>query len=633
MLNIVFVCLLGAQDAADLDRWIRDLSAKSKPARDKAEGELRGAAPRCWKELEERAAAQPDVKIRDLVAAIAAQGKRRDPERIAAAVAEIVAERKWKSQFPLPGFFEKFLRAELTARELELTPESISRALLKACALLLPADAPDALLGSLANSLGSTAVEVTRADAREALKELLKLPRPIVQASAIDSLVSLGASDESGLFREHARQGALLVRLRAVSALAALNPDGAAETLEGLMADDEAQIRKAALIALGSLSPPAAAKAVPAALKDPAADVRETALDIARTDRPADLLPAVAALVGDPEPALRAAALRYLGKTPGHLHADKVSARLKDEDPRVRRAAVLAAAVSGLRDLAKPIEALLRDRDRSVVDAAIQALWVLGAKESADAIARTARNNTYRAGAYVALARLGAERHLATLVTAAKAQDEEVAVRGILAVGEMRVKSAAPELVGLIDAKRPQASVAAVYSLARLRHADVPAETLDAASKISQREMQAALDAYLILAQGARDSARVLQLFRGRDERRGWSAQLQLHELRYGDEHVRAVRRFFDPEARSVRALLEEIRRQLGLKVEFSLPAEALAQPLAATYPMTLEDALNAVAAALGGRLCLSLEGDSLRLQPVDRASAMWSDWLTRRGQ
>jgi HEAT repeat protein len=632
---LLFALAAAAQDEDRLDAWVRDLSARNAGVRERAQAELRAAAPGCWKPLEERAAAQSDPKLRELLASIAAQGRRRDPDRVLAAVDEIVREAPWSGRFPLPGFFETLMRRELADRDLEPTPETLSRALLKVRSLLDPTQAGDALLGSLANSLGSTATAATRAEVRGALRELLAARRPIVQCAAVDALVSIRAAEEGELLKAHARDGPLVVRLRAVHALAVLEIEGSAAALEALISDPEPQVRGAALAALAAVSRNAALRAVPQLLRDPAFELRAAGLELASVERPEGLTDSVAALVDDPEPSVRAAAVRYLGRIPGNPHASTIAARLGDDDPRVRRAAVTAAALLGLRDRAGEIERLLRDRDRGVVSAALQALWALDARASAPAVARLLGNSAHRAAASVALARLGSAAHLPALLAAAKSNDEEVAARAIFAIGEMRgaAASAGPELAALLDPRRPAAGSAAILALARLRHGEGSESVLETASKFPARRLDGAIDAYRILALDARDAARIGSILRGRDDRRAWDAQMALHELRDGEVFVRAMRRLFDPDARTVRALLEEMRRQLGLRVDWQLPAELLDRPAAAPQPMTLEQALEAVGEAAGRRISVSIEAGSVRFLPFDRAAAAWGEWLSRRGQ
>lgn len=633
MLLLCFIA--AAQDDDQIDTWIRDLSSRSAAARDTAQARLRDAAPSRWKTLEERAARQSDPALRELLSSIAAQGRRRDPERILVAVDEIVREAPWKAHHPLPGLFENFLRRELAERELEPGPDAFSRALLKVRSLLDSSKAGDPLLGSLANSLGSTATPSTRNDVRAALREMLSLGSPIVQCAAIDALVAIRAVEEGDDLRRHARGGALVVRLRAMHALAVLRPDGSHATLEALLSDPEPQVRKAALAGLASISREAALLAVPGLLKDPAFDLRAAALELVAFERPHFLTGAVAELIHDPEPSVRAAAVRYLGRVPGNPHAGTVAARVQDEDARVRRAAATAIALLGLRDRAGELERLLRDRDRAVVAAALQALSALGSCESAPAIARLLGNTSHRPAAILALGRLGSTAHLPELLEAAKHADEEIAARAIHAIGEMRGAAAAagPELIALLDPRRPAASLAVMLALARMRCREQSETVLQAAARFTGRRGDASIDAYHILALEARDTARVLSILRGRDERRAWDAQLALHELRHGEAFVRIMRRLLDPEARTLGELLKEMRRQSGLPVEWQLPVDWLTRPAAVMQPMTVEQALDAVGEAAGRRITLSIEENAIRFLPFDRAVEIWGDWLSRRGQ
>jgi HEAT repeat protein len=622
---IVLSCL---QDP-EVDALIRDLASARRTVRDAAAARLAETGPRRWKEYEERAAGHSDARIRETLSRLAAEGRRRDPDRVMAALDEILEERRWARGLPLPGRFEDTLRSELRKRDLEPLPETLSRALLACFERLDGKDETPILMASLANSLGATSVPETRGEVRRVLVALLGFEDPIVQSSAVDALASMSATEEAEALSAAAREGAAVVRIRAVRALAALRVGMG--TLRALLSDPDWRLREAALRGLDEVEPDGAREAVAGRAEDEAVDVRRLALRIAQRWRDGVCTAAAAARLEDGDASVRAEAVRYFGKLRDPAHEEGVAGRLGDPDARVRRAAAAAIAMLGAKGRADELARLLADPSPPVVQEAVRALGSLGATEHADAIARLFRNNAVRYAAYQAVGLLRAERHAPALIAAARSLDDDVTNRALIALGRMRASSAVPALLETLDnPRRAQPCAYAILALANLRHSDSAPKVFEAAGQAQSSRIPIALDAYHVLALDARDEKRIEQALRDPAGERGWFVQLALNlasDLTFSP----AQDLLFDPDCGTIGELVEEIRRQLRLEIRFELAPGALAEPLEIRSPLPLREALQMLAATLGYRVGIVSWRGRLRLLPPDRAREYWLGWMAAR--
>lgn len=626
---LVAWAVLGWLQGFDVETLIRELGSARRSVREAAAARLAENAPRWWKEYEARAAGHPDAGIRETLARLAGDGRRRDPERALAALDEILRERRWARGLPLPGRFEETLRSELRERDLDPDPATFSRALL-ACAerLDLRAEPPD-LVASLARSLGTAAVEPTRIQSRRALASMLAFEHPMVQAAAVDALVAMSATEEVEALAAAARRGPAVVRIRAAGALAGLGVGNAA--LRELLGDPDWRVREAALRGLDGMEPQTAREALADRAADEAADVRRLALRIAQRWRDEACTELAAARLQDVEASVRAEAVRYFGKLRDPAHAARVAALLADPDPRARRAAAAAVAMLGAADRADEVARLLADPSPAVIQEAARALAALGAAQHADAIARLFRNDAVRYAAYQAVGRLRAGKHARALIAAAKSLDDDVANRALTALGRMRAPATVPALLEALDhPARARPCALAILGLANLRHAESAPKVFEAAARAQSSRIPIALDVYHVLALDARDQKRIEQALRDPGGERGWFVQLALNQA--SDLAFEAAQELlFDPDCATVAELAREIHRQLRLDVRQELPPAMMEQPLEIRSPLLLGEALDAMAAALGHRIGLVFWRGTLRLLPPDRAREYWLAWLASR--
>lgn len=288
----------------------------------------------------------------------------------------------------------------------------------------------------------------------------LRATSPAIRLAAVERL-----SDAPPEAHEDARAwcGRMLddpdarVRAAACDALAALGPhDELGSVLRRIDEDADPRVRQCALLALVGVDDPRVRPTLVRALSSPHPDVRFQALPALARTAPDEALAPLRTALSDSEPEVRAYAATCLAELGAHDAADAIAALLGDAVPATRFEAALALAE--LRDsrAREPLIEALRDA-RTRFDAAT-ALGLLGDASAADALFRAAPRwwapllDSAAAGA--ALVRLGDPRGTELLRRCLRAWRPDARNYAAMLVGELRIESLVPELVGLI--RRPR---------------------------------------------------------------------------------------------------------------------------------------------------------------------------------